>query len=363
MSGGRLRIAVVFGGRSAEHEVSLQSAKNVIAALDPGKYECVLIGIDREGRWHLDGTSLRLLNAEDPRLISLNTEGSRVALTPDGALIARDSNAILERVDAIFPVLHGPYGEDGSIQGLAKLADLPCIGADILGSAVGMDKDVMKRLLREAGIGVAPFRCFDSPAEAASGYEEAAAELGSELFIKPANLGSSVGISHARTRDEYLAGLEEAFAYDTKVLVEKAIKGREMEVSVLGNRKLAASVPGEVIAHADFYSYEAKYLDENGAALLIPAPVPSEVAQGLRDIAVRACKALCIRGMARVDCFLEEGGTILVNEVNTIPGFTRISMYPKLWEASGLSYPELLDKLIELGIEDFTERRRLRCRP
>jgi len=377
----RLRVAVIFGGRSAEHEVSLQSARNVVAALDPAKYEAVLIGIDREGRWFLNENSLSLLNAEDPRLIALGSGDRRVALTPDGddgVLVERDpvagraaaaglapagATAGLGRVDVLFPVLHGPYGEDGSVQGLARLANLPCVGADILGSAVGMDKDVMKRLLRDAGLAIAPFRAFSSEREAIAAYDSVIAELGADLFIKPANLGSSVGISHVRGRPSYEAGVMAAFRYDTKIIVEAKITGRELEVAVLGNDEPEASIPGEIIPAEDFYSYEAKYLDEHGAALAIPARVNEAESSLLRKTAIAAYKALCARGMARVDFFLEPSGRVVVNEINTIPGFTRISMYPKLWEASGLACPALVDRLIELAIEDYGKRSALKSRP
>ena len=377
----RLRVAVIFGGRSAEHEVSLQSARNVVAALDPAKYEAVLIGIDREGRWFLNENSLSLLNAEDPRLIALGSGERRVALTPDGddgVLVEREpvagtpasarpspagAAAGLGRVDVLFPVLHGPYGEDGSVQGLARLANLPCVGADILGSAVGMDKDVMKRLLRDAGLAIAPFRSFASEREAIASYDSVVAGLGADLFIKPANLGSSVGISHVRDRASYEAGVGAAFQYDTKIIVEAKVTGRELEVAVLGNDEPEASIPGEIIPAEDFYSYEAKYLDEHGAALAIPARVTKAESDLLRETAIMACKVLCARGMARVDFFLEPSGRVVVNEINTIPGFTRISMYPKLWEASGLACTALVDRLIELAIEDYGKRSVLRSRP
>jgi D-alanine-D-alanine ligase len=377
----RLRVAVIFGGRSAEHEVSLQSARNVVAALDPARYEVVLIGIDREGRWFLNENSLSLLNADDPRLIALGSGERRVALTPDGddgVLVEREpvagtpvaarpspagAAAGLGRVDVLFPVLHGPYGEDGSIQGLARLANLPCVGADILGSAVGMDKDIMKRLLRDAGLAIAPFLAFASAREAIESYEAVVAKLGADLFIKPANLGSSVGISHVRDRASYEAGVGAAFRYDTRIIVEAKVTGRELEVAVLGNDEPEASIPGEIIPAEDFYSYEAKYLDEHGAALAIPARVTEAESDLLRETAIKAYKALCARGMARVDFFLEPSGRVVVNEINTIPGFTRISMYPKLWEASGLPCPALVDRLIELALEDYKKRSALKSRP
>lgn len=363
----KTRVAVVFGGRSAEHEVSLQSARNVVASLDPEKYDPVLIGIDREGRWFLNGDSIALLNAADPRLIGLNTAGAApVALTPDGpsrALVDKASGAALAGVDVLFPVLHGPYGEDGSIQGLAKLANLPCVGADVLGSAVGMDKDVMKRLLRDAGLEIGPFLAFGSEAEAAGAWDRVKKELGGDVFVKPANLGSSVGVSHAKTEAAYKAAVAEAFRYDLKIVVEKTIVGREIEVAVLGNDEPFASVPGEILPSGDFYSYDAKYVDEHGAVLSLPADLDAATAERARETAVAAYRALCLKGMARVDSFLLPSGRILVNEANTIPGFTDISMYPKLMELSGVPTSRLLDELIRLAVEDFERRSRLESRP
>ncbi len=358
----RLRLALVFGGRSAEHEVSLQSARNILEALDRQKYEVVLLGIDRDGRWHLNEKSLGLLEAGKP-LPNLGSAGAgrEVALAPRGTashLFDLSSHRSLGTVDVVFPVLHGPYGEDGSVQGLCKLANLPCVGAGILGSAVGMDKDVMKRLLRDAGIPIARFLLLarGSPVQP---FDAVSGELGLPVFVKPANLGSSVGISKVRTPEEYERAVALAFRYDTKVLLEECITGREIECAVLGNAAPAASVPGEIRPTHDFYDYEAKYIDEHGAALVIPAALDPGKREEIRALAVRAFSTLCCDGMARVDMFLEPGGRVLINEINTIPGFTRISMYPKLWEASGVSYGELLDKLIQLAMEKFTVERDL----
>jgi D-alanine-D-alanine ligase len=363
----KIRVGVVFGGRSAEHEVSLQSAKNVLDALDREKYEPVLIGIDREGRWHLEeGT--RLLFDAAPPLPKLDGDGSRevtLAVRGEGSrLITLSGSRESSMLDVIFPVLHGPYGEDGSIQGLCRLANLPCVGAGILGSAVGMDKDVMKRLLRDAGIATARFRAISRGKKPLS-FDEASAELGSPVFIKPANMGSSVGVSRASTRAEYDAAVETALLYDTKVLVEERILGREIECSVLGNADPIASVPGEIetgAGHA-FYDYRAKYIDENGAVLLIPASLEASVSEAVRRIAIRAFTALCCEGMARVDMFLRGSEELVVNEINTIPGFTHISMYPKLWEASGVSFGELVDRLIGLAIERHEVERGLKTTP
>ncbi len=348
----KIRVAVIFGGRSAEHEISLLSAQNVVASLDTSKYEPVLIGIDRKGRWFLNEGTMHLLDASDAGRIRLADDTSEVGLLSTGAssrLVALEGGT-LGTVDVIFPVLHGPYGEDGTIQGLAKLADIPCVGAGVLGSAVGMDKDVMKRLLRDAGVPIAPFRVVLAHRSGELPYETAAAELGRSIYVKPANLGSSIGISRVRDAAGYEAALREAFTYDRKVVVEQEVPGREIEVSVLGNEDPVASVPGEIVPQDGFYSYAAKYLDENGARLLIPADLTDEQTRTVQETAVRACETLCCEGMARVDGFLTNDGTFVVNEINTIPGFTRISMYPKLFAASGIGPQELTDRLIQLAI-------------
>lgn len=363
---GKIRVAIMFGGRSAEHEVSLQSAKNVLASLDLDKYEPVLIGIDREGRWYLNEHSLSLLNENDPRLIQLNHNGTEVALAPSGdgrQLISLRDRTSLPDIDVIFPVLHGPYGEDGTIQGLARLANLPCVGPGVLGSAVAMDKDVMKRLFRDAGIPIADFLVFSESRLPADALDQVADRLGFPVFVKPANMGSSVGISRAGTREELRKALELAFQYDLKAIVEEAVVGREIEVSVLGNDDPIASLPGEVVTPGGFYSYSAKYIDEHGAALSVPAKLSGEEIRAAQDTAIRAYLALCCTGMSRVDLFLKPDGEAVVNEVNTIPGFTRISMYPKLWEASGIGYRELVDRLITLAIEDFERRDSLKTTP
>jgi D-alanine-D-alanine ligase len=356
----KVRVAIIFGGRSAEHEVSLQSAKNIIEAIDRDRFEPVLIGIDRGGKWHLDEASNLLLQAENPRLIRLNQAGTEVALVQHGAsnqLISSGTREPLGSIDVAFPVLHGPCGEDGSIQGLFKLAGVPYVGADILGSAVGMDKDVMKRLLRDAGIATAGFRVLTRNAARRPSFDELAAELGRPMFIKPANMGSSVGVFKVQDEEQLRQALAAAFEYDRKVLAEEYIRGREIECAVLGNHEPRASVPGEVIVQREFYSYEAKYVDEHGAILEIPARLSPELTAGIQALAVRSFNVLCCAGMARVDFFLKEDGAIYVNEINTLPGFTCISMYPKLWQASGLSYTALISRLIELAVERYEEER------
>lgn len=365
----RLRVGVVFGGRSAEHEVSVASARNVLEAMDRERYEPVPIGIDRDGRWRLEDA--RTLLEAGSILPALERPGGgrepaaaparEVALVPRGrssALVDLGAHRDLGTLDVVFPVLHGPYGEDGSVQGLCRLAGIPCVGAGVLGSAVGMDKDVMKRLLRDAGIPTARFLAVERSGPAPD-FAAATRALGAPLFVKPANLGSSVGVSKARTETEFAEALRLAFRYDLKALVEECVDGRELECSVLGNDDPIASVPGEVLPAHEFYDYGAKYLDEHGAALEIPARLDAAKAEEVRALAVRAFRVLCCAGMARVDLFLRAGGELLVNEINTIPGFTRISMYPKLWEASGIPYRDLVDRLIRLAVERHEAERGL----
>ena len=359
----KIRVGIAFGGRSAEHEVSLQSAKSIIDAIDPNKYEVVLIGIDKKGQWHLDEESRFLLPTTESRLPELPESSMNLALVPgkqDGQFVALSGQQKVGSLDVIFPVLHGPFGEDGTVQGLLKLANIAFVGAGVLGSAIGMDKDVMKRLLRNAGIPIARFIVANRYSPEKIGFDYAQEHLGLPLFVKPANLGSSVGIHKVKNSEEFDHALRDAFDYDNKILIEECIKGREIECSVLGNENPIASVPGEILPRHEFYSYEAKYLDEKGAALEIPAKLPPETSERIRELAIRTFSVLCCEGMARVDFFLRNGEEIIVNEINTIPGFTRISMYPKLWEASGISYRELIDRLIELAIERFAREKRLK---
>jgi D-alanine-D-alanine ligase len=358
----KIRVGILFGGRSAEHEISLLSAKNIIDALNREKYDMVLIGIDKKGQWRLNQDSLFLLDQNNPELIKLEKSDQEVVLPPgkgDNRLIDLRDGQPVGPVDVVFPVLHGPYGEDGTIQGLLKLADIPFVGAGVLGSAVAMDKDVMKRLLRDAGIPTAKFLVTNNFRQDRIGFRDAREILGLPLFVKPANLGSSIGISKVNDEKEFRKALENAFSYDTKVLLEEAVNGREIECSVLGNDDPIASLPGEVITRAEFYSYEAKYIDENGAMLVIPAELDKETIKNIQSMAVEAFRVLCCEGMARVDFFLGGDNAIIVNEINTIPGFTRISMYPKLWEASGISYPELLERLIQLALSRHEREKKL----
>ena len=379
----KLKIAVLYGGKSAEHDVSIESAKNVMAAMDKKKYKILPIEIDRQGKRH--------------------------------TMLAEE----IKNADVIFPVLHGSYGEDGTMQGLCKLLDKPFVGCGVLGSAIGMDKEATKRLLRDAGIPTAKFITIDIgltrlsrkpvnpeelPAQATRvcpisslkstfdtrrtpvrlvssldfasnlgkrvspnynhsmtiDWKKIKRELGTPVFIKPANSGSSVGISKAKNEKQFREAIKLAFVHDNKILIEEYIKGREIECAVLGNDNPIASTLGEVIPKHEFYSYEAKYIDPNGAVLEIPAKIPKALADKIQKLAIKTFKALYCEGMARVDFFLKEDGDVLVNEINTIPGFTKISMYPKLWEANGISYSSLIDKLIELAIDRHNKERTIK---
>ena len=343
----KIAVGILFGGKSAEHEVSLLSAKNIYDAIDRNRFEPVLIGIDKSGKWLLSDASRFLLNAGDPRNISLNPEGSPTALIPasEGSL----SNAA-SKLDVVFPILHGPFGEDGTVQGLLKLAGVPFVGPDVLGSAVGMDKDVMKRLFRDAGIPIGKFLALRSH-NTIPPFAEITAALGNPVFVKPANMGSSVGLSKVRNEAEFSAAVNEAFRHDSKIVIEECIAGREIECAVLGNDAPIASVPGEVIPTHEFYSYEAKYFDENGASLEIPAQLDDKTRKRIQELSIQAFQTLCCEGLSRIDFFLKENGEVLINEINTMPGFTKNSMYPKLWEASGIGYTDLISRLIELAME------------
>lgn len=356
----KLRVAVICGGKSVEHEISLQSAKNVIEAMDREKYDIVLIGIDKDGRWHLKALADFEEEMEGSLLPHLTSRGDEVIFIPGGAgqLVNLSTGERLQPVDVVFPVLHGPFGEDGAIQGLLKIAEVPFVGAGVLGSAIAMDKEVSKRLLKEAGIPAAKFLSFAREEKKEIKFPEMVSQLGLPFFVKPATLGSSVGISKVKKEEEFFSALEEAFRYDGKILIEEYVEGREIECAVLGNEKPRASCPGEIIPGHEFYSYEAKYIDPEGALLQIPASLPENIAEKIQCLAIQAFRALSCEGMARVDFFLR-GEEIIVNELNTIPGFTSISMYPKLWEASGIPYPQLIDELIQLALERREKERAL----
>jgi D-alanine-D-alanine ligase len=353
----RLRVGILFGGRSGEHEVSLASAASVIRGLDPDKYEAVPIGISKEGHWLTGAGAQKLL----PEVLR---QGQRVMMNADptdAALVRLDGSGGGQRLDVVFPVIHGTFGEDGTIQGLLDLAGLPFVGSGVLGSAIGMDKDVAKRLLQVAKIPVVPWITvlrheWEANQEA---IQKAIEESFSyPVFVKPATLGSSVGMTKVHGREELAPAITLAAEFAMKILVEKSVTAREIEVSVLGNHEPKASIPGEIVPHREFYDYAAKYLEE-GTQLLIPAELKPAQVKKIQKLAVEAFRALELSGMARVDFFLEKkGGKLFLNEVNTIPGFTSISMYPKLWEATGIPFRELIDRLILLALEQHAEKAR-----
>lgn len=361
MSNSKINVGILFGGKSAEHEISLRSAKNVIEALDKSKYNPILIGIDKSGKWLFNQETDLLLNQENVNDMRLNVESDHVALLPQSAgLLSNLSNGENEnQIDVVFPILHGPLGEDGTIQGLLKLADVPFVGADVLGSSIGMDKDVMKRLLAAADIPIAKYVTIRAIQQIPS-YNEIKEQLGIPCFVKPANMGSSVGINRVNNENEYEKAIAEAFSFDRKVIIEEYIDGREIEMAVLGNEEPKVSVPGEISFTHDFYSYEAKYQDDSGFKLDIPANLSTDVVAQLRALAIKTFQTLECEGFARVDFFIKNDTEILVNEINTIPGFTKISMYPKLWEASGVSYPDLIDQLLKLAIDRYQKMKKVR---
>jgi D-alanine-D-alanine ligase len=361
----KLRVGVIFGGRSGEHDVSLMSARSVLSVLDPQKYHVTQIGITRHGQWLtgenvlqalLDESSSNLHQAvllPDPILSGLHQ------IQPAGTGFSMQH---LTDLDVIFPVLHGTFGEDGTLQGMLEMANVAYVGAGVLSSSVGMDKALFKDVMRSNGIPIVDsFLVLRSQVEKDMDSILNATEKMSAypIFTKPVNLGSSVGISKCHNRSELLEGIMDAARYDRRILIEHGLDAREIEVSVLGNDFPEASIPGEIIPSDEFYSYDAKYIDDR-SELLIPAPIPEETAARVRELAVRAFKAIDGAGMARVDFLLDKkSGEVFLNEVNTIPGFTKISMYPKLWEASGLPYPALVDRLIELAIERKADKDRI----
>lgn len=374
----KIRIGLIFGGRSGEHEVSLQSARSVMEAIDKEKYEIVPIGITKQGRWisgpdpmkalEMEAASLPLLESQDlahPSMI-LSEPGQRSIMhikqtSKDDLTLSSEAP-----LDVIFPVLHGTFGEDGTVQGLLELAGLPYVGAGVVGSAVAMDKVIFKKIMAAEDIPILPFQLV-LRSEWESGpdgvLERIESNLSYPMFTKPANLGSSVGISKCLNRKSLIDGITEAALFDRRLVVEQGINAREIECSVLGNDDPIASIAGEIIPSQEFYSYRAKYLDEgdDASGLIIPAQIPDDMMEKVRSWAVQAYKAIDCAGLARVDFLLDKAtGELFMNEINTIPGFTAISMYPKLWEATGISYPELIERLIELALERFDEKERTR---
>jgi D-alanine-D-alanine ligase len=335
----KIRVAILFGGKSAEHEISIQSAGNVANALDRTRFELTLVGIDTQGGWHA------VEKPDDLAQVTAHTTQPDLTLLKD--------------TDVVFPILHGPMGEDGTIQGLFELMNLPYVGPNVLSSAVGMDKDVMKRLLREADILVAPFMTVTAPERPNFDPKSVVETLGSPLFVKPANMGSSIGVSRVTDVNELAAAVDNALRFDTKVLLETAIVGDEIECAILGNEDPKASVIGRIIPDDSFYSYDAKYDSEHTTGLEIPAKLSETQAEQARQTALRVYRVLGCEGLSRVDMFALANGDIVVNEINTLPGFTAISMYPKLWEASGITYTELITRLLELALERAQKRSNL----
>ncbi len=331
----KIKVGIMFGGRSTEHEISLRSAKSIIENIDKKKYALTYIGIDKNGAW-------------------LTEEESKVLLET-GKFPKRKKDLMPKldpsKLDVVFPVLHGSFGEDGTMQGFLKLIDLPFVGPSYLGSALGMDKDVTKRILKEAGIEVAEGAVFRKHEVDSIKFNSIKKKFGMPVFIKPANAGSSVGVSKARNEREFKEAVENAFKFDNKILIEKGIEGREIECAVLGNEFPKAAVLGEIVPGEEFYSYEDKYSKDSASVVKIPAEIPKSVSEKMRATAVKAYQALNLEGMTRVDFFLKKDGTFMINEVNTIPGFTSISMYPKMWEASGMSFTKLIDELLILAID------------
>ncbi|PHN51297.1 D-alanine--D-alanine ligase [Pseudomonas amygdali] len=354
-------VAIVFGGQSSEHEVSLQSARNVINAIDRERYTLTLIGVDKLGRWLRFDEGDYLLNANDPARIKLSASGKQLSLLPGstgGQFVEVDTGKPLAAIDVVFPLIHGAFGEDGALQGVLRMLAVPFVGADVLASAACMDKDVTKRLLRDAGIAVAPFMVL-SRAETLS-FADAATQLGLPMFVKPANQGSSVGVSKVSDEAGFVAALALGFEFDHKLLIEQGIVGREVECAVLGNFDAQVSVCGEVIANDEFYAYDTKYLNGDQARIAIPAEFPADLSDQVREVALQAYKVLGCAGLSRVDFFVTDTRDIIINEVNTLPGFTSISMYPKLWQASGLTYAELIHRLIVLALERADQARLLK---
>lgn len=339
-------VALFFGGQSPEHEVSIRSARNIANALNRQKYALMLIGIDKQGRWFwINETSFF---AENLQISS----GQQLALIPGvkECIILLDKHTPLH-IDVVFPIIHGPNGEDGTLQGVLRQLGLPFVGPDVMASAAAMDKDICKSLLRESGQLVAESLTFMKHEATAINYAAVKNRLGTPVFIKPANMGSSVGVSRADSKEEFEIAIQEAFRYDHKILIEEEIIGREVECAVMGNEAVEASGIGEVVKNEVFYDYESKYLSDTGADVVIPAQIDEKTTEKLRYVARQAYKTLCCEGLTRIDMFLTEDGRIYVNELNTLPGFTSISMYPKLWEAVGLGYTELIDQLIELALD------------
>lgn len=364
----KLKVAVLYGGQSAEHDISIMSAKNIILALEKEKYDVLPIGIDKSGKMYLQKRYVfeQLPSVEPGPTLCAHLDNQVVFMpgTGHGLLVNPMKKEIAHTVDVVFPVLHGPYGEDGSIQGTLKFANIPFVGSDVLSSAICMDKDVTKRLLRDAKIPITPFITLYKEELDHLDLDKIIKTLNLPCFVKPANLGSSIGIHKVKKREELLSAIEYAFEYDNKVIVETFIRGREIECGVLGQRDdLMTTLPGEIILQDDYYTYEAKYFSEKGADVIAVAALDKPIQEKIQQISKKVFKVLGCKGMARIDFFVSAKDEIYVNEVNTIPGFTQISQYPKMWAAAGLSYSALLDKLIDLAMLSFDESKSLKMVP
>ncbi len=356
-------LAILFGGQSVEHEISLISAKNIIKAIDKNKYNIIPIGITKNDEFLYFKSNNYFLNSDNPKTISLDVSNGRPIVFLPGKsqeIIGIIDHNLKIKIDIAFPVLHGGFGEDGTIQCLLKLSSIPFVGSGVLGSAIGMDKDVSKRLLKEAGIPVAKFLTFYLFEKNKINFYEIAKKLGKPFFVKPANTGSSVGINKVNRKEEFKKAIAEAFKYDNKIIIEETLVGKEIECSILGNDTPIASLPGEIIPHDVFYSYRAKYLDENGADLVTPANLTKSIIKKVQNYSIKTYKTLGCEGMARVDGFLTPNGEYFINEVNTIPGFTSISMYPKLWEVGGISYKKLINTLIDLALNRYAKEQAIK---
>lgn len=353
----KCRLAVLCGGKSEEHVISLLSAKSILTVLDSTRYDIFLLAISRDGQWFLYDKETLLNQDSHPEHIKLQgVENKKVAFFPGQRGFYHIAQQRFYSIDVVLPVLHGPYGEDGSVQGFLRTIGIPFVGCGVSGSAVGMDKVLTKRLIKEAGFRVANFIVITKKNMNKQSHSDIVSQLGCKcLFVKPVNMGSSVGISKVENERQFRPALEYAFLYDHSVLIETNIVAREIEVSVLGNEEVLASLPGEIISPQGFYSYQEKYLGKDKVRLNVPADLPKEIVEEIQYQAKEVFKSLKCKGMARVDFFLEKHNKLIVNEVNTIPGFTEISMYPKLWEVSGLSYVRLIDRLIELALENVDQ--------
>jgi len=363
MAKNKIKLGLIFGGRSGEHEVSLVSAWNILHGLDRKKYDICLIGIDKKGAWHFGKDEKFWIKPENPKVVKLNLKTPTVTIVrkrDDVFIIDLVTGKNISKVDVFFPITHGTFGEDGCLQGMLEMMDVPFVGPGVLGSAVGMDKDVMKRLLRDAGLKVSKFHILRAGDDIAKKLPKIVRDLKFPIFVKPASLGSSVGISKAENKTQLLLAIETAFKYDFKVIFEQTVIGREIECSVLGNSDPIASIPGEIKLGKEFYSYAAKYVEAESATPVVRAELPNSIVKKIQKLAIEVFQTLECEGMGRVDFFLTEKNEIFVNEINTLPGFTSISMYPKMLEQSGIGYQDLLDRLIGLAFERKIKQQKIK---